>query len=360
MLDTIATGETVGEDAAMRAKLERRAKSAVHVVETFGDALGHFAEQKIMLLEARSGTVPMLANGAAIENGRRHLRHYGMPSCGQTVFFRGPSIDSERKLRLARGMDVGRPALRWVHRAFGAALDAVLPPQCLSCSGVTQTPRALCAACWANIVWLGAPLCACCGVPFEFDAAPGSSDGVLCAPCLSQRPAFVRARAVFQYNEASRGLVLAFKHADRTHGAPAFGQWLARAGAELLADADIVAPVPLHWTRLAWRRYNQAALLAHAVAQSSGRDCIPDLLKRTRRTPTQGERGRAARRRNVRRAFAVLERHRPHLFGRRVVLVDDVFTTGATVEECARVLTENGAASVAVLTLARVVRPFAS
>jgi ComF family protein len=254
-------------------------------------------------------------------------------------------------------MDVGWPALRWFHRAVNAALDAVLPPQCLSCSGVTQTPGALCATCWAKIVWLGAPLCDCCGVPFEFDAAPASNESVLCAPCLAGRPVFARARAVFQYDEASRGLVLAFKHADRTHAAPAFGQWLARAGAELLADADIIAAVPLHWTRLAWRRYNQAALLAHAVARTSGRDCIPDLLTRVRRTPTQGERGRAARRRNVRRAFAVLERHRPRLVGRRVVLVDDVFTTGATVEECARVLIESGAESVGVLTLARVVRP---
>lgn len=237
------------------------------------------------------------------------------------------------------------------------ALDAVLPPQCLSCSGVTQTPGALCAGCWARIVWLGAPLCECCGVPFEFDVAPSSGESVLCAPCLSARPVFARARAVFQYDEASRGLVLAFKHADRTHAAPAFGQWLMRAGAELMADADIVTAVPLHWTRLAWRRYNQAALLAHAVAQVSGRECIPDLLRRTRRTPTQGEHGRAARRRNVRRAFAVLERHRSRLAGRRVVLIDDVFTTGATVEECTRVLLDGGAVAVDVLTLARVVRP---
>jgi ComF family protein len=162
---------------------------------------------------------------------------------------------------------------------------------------------------------------------------------------------------VFRYDEASRGLVLAFKHADRTHSAPAFGQWLARAGAELLAGADIVAPVPLHWTRLAWRRYNQAALLAHAVSHTSGTACVPDLLLRVRRTPQQGDHGRAARRRNVRRAFAVSERYRSWLPGRRIVLIDDVFTTGATVEECARVLVENGAASAAVLTLARVVRP---
>ncbi len=254
-------------------------------------------------------------------------------------------------------MDVGRPAVLWLRRAVGAVLDAVLPPQCLSCGDVTQTPGALCPACWARIVWLAPPLCARCGAPFEFDPDPHGTEGALCGPCLAAPPAFERARAVFRYDEASRGLILAFKHADRTHAAPSFGQWLARAGAEVLADADIVTPVPLHWTRLAWRRYNQSALLAHAVARASGRSCLPDLLRRIRRTPTQGERGRAARERNVRRAFAVSERYRPLLSGRRVVLVDDVLTTGATVEECARVLTESGAASVAVLTLARVVRP---
>lgn len=254
-------------------------------------------------------------------------------------------------------MDVGRPAWRWFRQAAAAALDAVLPPQCLSCGSVTQTPGALCAVCWARIVWLTPPLCACCGTPFEFDPAPGSGERVLCAPCLAEPPAFARARAVFRYDEASRDLILAFKHADRTHSAPAFGRWLARAGAELLADADIVTPVPLHWTRLAWRRYNQSALLAHAVAEASGRICVPDLLRRVRRTPTQGERGRAARRRNVRRAFAVSEAHRARLDGGRVVLVDDVFTTGATVEECTQVLLDGGARAVDVLTLARVVRP---
>jgi ComF family protein len=257
-------------------------------------------------------------------------------------------------------MDVGRPALRWLRRAVNTALDAVLPPQCLACGVVTQTAGALCAVCWAKIVWLAPPLCACCGTPFEFDPAPHEAERILCAPCLAERPAFERARAVFRYDEASRNLVLAFKHADRTHGAPAFGRWLARAGTELLTEVDIVAPVPLHWTRLAWRRYNQSALLAHEVARASGRPCIADLLRRVRRTPTQGERGRAARRRNVKRAFAVSQRHQAHLAGRRVVLIDDVFTTGATVEECARVLLEHGAASVDVLTLARVVRPVAT
>jgi ComF family protein len=210
-------------------------------------------------------------------------------------------------------------------------------------------------------MWLSSPLCACCGCPFEFDPLGGAdAEQLLCGACLRDPPSFARARAVFRYDDASRGLILAFKHADRLHGAPAYGEWLARAGAELLNQAAYVAPVPLHWTRLAWRRYNQAALLAQAAARVTRRAVIPDLLERARRTPQQGDLGAAARRRNVRRAFRVNARHRDKLAGKRIVLVDDVFTTGATVEECTRALLDAGAEVVDVLTLARVVRPVAA
>src|SRR5258708_7790024 len=171
-----------------------------------------------------------------------------------------------------------------INRAARAALDAVLPPQCLSCASVTDAPGTLCAACWSKITWLGGPPCPCCGAPFEFDPQPGANRSELIGgACLRVRRAFARARAVFRYDDAGRGLILAFKHGDRLHGAPAYGRWLARAGAELLASADYVAPVPLHWTRLAWRRYNQAAILAKGAARRAPRPGIPDLLTRIRR-----------------------------------------------------------------------------
>ena len=251
----------------------------------------------------------------------------------------------------------GALAVGWAARAARAALDAILPPQCLACGAATDEPRQLCAACWSKITWLAAPLCQRCGAPFEFDPQPGAVDALLCGACLRDPPAFARARAAFRYDDAGRGLILAFKHGDRLHGAPAYGQWLARAGAELLREADLVAPVPLHWTRLAWRRYNQSALLANAAARTARRRCVPDLLVRTRRTQPQGEMGRAARRRNVSHAFRVAARHAALVPGKRIVLVDDVLTTGATAEECVHALLGAGASAVDLLALARVVRP---
>ncbi len=181
--------------------------------------------------------------------------------------------------------------------------------------------------------------------------------GTVCGACNSRPPSFMRARAVFRYDEASRSLILRFKHADELQGAPAFGRWLARAGAELCGDADLIAPVPLHRWRLLARRYNQSALLAQSLSRVSGKPLAVDLLKRRRPTPSQGRLSRSARRRNVRGAFILRRGAASVVRGVRVLLVDDVLTTGATVEECARVLVASGAAAVDVLTLARVVRP---
>lgn len=240
--------------------------------------------------------------------------------------------------------------LEAVRRAGRIALDAVLPPQCLGCAAPVAEPGALCPTCWEAISFVDHPLCSCCGLPFDIDPGPQA----LCGGCLREPPSFRRARAVFRYDDHGKHLILRFKHGDRLDMAPTFGRWLARAGAELLADADVVVPVPLHWTRLFSRRYNQAALLALAVAKQGQVPAIPDALRRRRRTPSQGTLGRTQRQRNVRKAFAV---HDERLVaGRSVLLVDDVLTTGATVGECTRVLLSAGATAVDVLTLARVVR----
>jgi ComF family protein len=232
------------------------------------------------------------------------------------------------------------------------ALDVILPPRCLSCGATVGEQGTLCSDCWADIAFLAPPLCARCGFPFEVAV----EEEQVCAACRARPPVFDRARAVLRYDAASRGMLLAFKHADRTDLAPSFGRWLARAGAELLAEADLVAPVPLHWTRLFSRRYNQAALLAQAVAKGAGRPFCGDLLLRRKRTKPQSA-GLASRTRNVAGAFVVPARRRQLVEDRRLLLVDDVRTTGATIEACARALKAAGAATVDVLTLAMVVRP---
>jgi predicted amidophosphoribosyltransferase len=206
-------------------------------------------------------------------------------------------------------------------------LDALLPARCLACPEPVGAPGALCPACWGALAFIAPPLCACCGTPFEFEGQ--SAQGILCGACIADPPVYARARAALRYDDGSRSLILRFKHGDRTHAAPAFGRWLARAGSDLLADAELIVPVPLHWTRLFARRYNQSAL---------------------------GRLGRAGRERNVRGAFAVPAGRRARIEGRRVLLVDDVLTTGATIEACARALLSAGAETVDALTLARVVR----
>ncbi len=171
-----------------------------------------------------------------------------------------------------------------LRRAGEIALGAVLPPRCLACGALVGAPGALCPACWAGLAFLGAPCCDACGYPFEYD--PGA--GALCGACATRPPSYRRARAALAYDDASRGLILALKHGDRTDAAPALGAWMAASGRALLAEADMVAPVPLHRLRLLARRYNQSALLAQAIARRAGIDCVPDLLVRRRRTPSQG------------------------------------------------------------------------
>ncbi|WP_374368259.1 ComF family protein [Dongia sp.] len=242
-------------------------------------------------------------------------------------------------------------ALKPLRIAGRRMLDAILPPRCLKCGDLVEIQGGVCPSCWQGLRFISAPACACCGLPFEFDQGPGA----LCASCAATPPVFDRARAVFRYDENSRDLILAFKHADRTSSAPAFANWLARAGAELLAEADFIAPVPLHWSRLFTRRYNQAALLSLALGRLSGKKVVPDLLIRRRATPKQGRLGRLARQRNVAGAFALNPRRHDLIAGRRILLIDDVVTTGATIAGCARALRQNGAGGIDVLALARVI-----
>ena len=174
---------------------------------------------------------------------------------------------------------------------------------------------------------------------------------------MADPPAFARARTVMRYDEASKTLILRFKNADRVHAAPALARWMARAGGDVLAMADIIVPIPLHWRRLWARRFNQAAALSGAISEISGVPVLHDVLKRVRATPQQVGLSKAQRADNVQGAFRVADGEKAQVTGRRIVLVDDVLTSGATVDTCARALLRAGAAHVDVLVFARVVAP---
>lgn len=255
-----------------------------------------------------------------------------------------PVAAARRFTGLLTGLRTGS---RWL-------LDQLLPPRCLLCGTDVTAPGSLCPGCWPALHFLAPPWCQQCGQPFPLPVP----DGTRCAGCLAAPPPFARARAVFAYDLHSRSLLTRLKYADRPHLAPALAGWLLRVGAPLLAEADVMLPVPLPRRRLFFRRYNQAALLAQALFRLSGQPDLRlglDWLIRTSTRPQAGL-GLSARQRNVAGAFTLRPGRVAAVAGARLVLVDDVFTTGATVRECARVLLAAGAERVDVLTVARVLR----
>ncbi|MEN8237364.1 MAG: ComF family protein [Pseudomonadota bacterium] len=229
--------------------------------------------------------------------------------------------------------------------------QTILPVRCLVCLTPVEQQGTLCATCWPQLNFISQPYCVRCGLTFEYKVGAQS----LCVFCSQKNPVFKMCRSALVYDDHSKSLVLGFKHSDRLWGTPIFAQWMAKVGEDVLLDADVLIPVPLHWSRLLMRRYNQAALLSNALSQLM--DVVKDnhALKRRKATPSQGKRTRLERLQNVRGAFCVPKRARARLLGKTCVLVDDVYTTGATIEECSRTLLDAGAGQVRVLTLARVV-----
>ncbi|HEU0222111.1 MAG TPA: ComF family protein [Paracoccaceae bacterium] len=233
-------------------------------------------------------------------------------------------------------------------------VDLIYPPRCIACREPTETAHALCAACWRDANFIAGAICDACGAPVV--DALGAAGPIHCEDCTQRPPAWDRGRAALLYEGAGRRMVLALKHGDRLDLVPPLASWMARAGADLLADVGLVAPVPLHWLRLARRRFNQSAELARAIARRQGPELAADLLIRTRATPSQEGRNRADRIANLAGAFEVHWRWRARIAGARLLLVDDVMTTGATLSACAETCRAAGAASVMVLVAARVTR----
>ena len=255
----------------------------------------------------------------------------------------GATIAVPRPLRRAAGA---------AGQALRAALDLALPPLCAACREPVHG-TGLCAACWSKLSFISRPYCERLGIPFVYDPGPG----ILSMEAIADPPAYNRARAAVRFDEVSRALVHALKYGDRLDLAPLMARWIGQAGRELLADADALVPVPLHWRRLWARRFNQSAQLAAAIATESGVPVAPGALKRVKATAQQVGLSRAARASNVQGAFRVPETGKALVTGRRLILIDDVLTSGATLEACARALLRGGAANVDVLVFARVADP---
>ena len=229
-------------------------------------------------------------------------------------------------------------------------LNHMLPPRCLSCGAGVQDTGRLCAGCWKGLKFLQGPSCACCGHPFDFIS---EAEGSLCGRCLTKKPSFDLARSALRYDDGSRPMILSFKHGDRTDYADFLAQLLTQVCPPLKPSGAIVIPVPLHKRRLRRRRYNQAMLIGQSFAGKKSLDYIPDMIIRIKHTPPQqGNYGH--RKRNLAGAFEFRDSYRDRVRGRTVILVDDVYTTGATAGACARILKAAGAGRVEVLTLARV------
>jgi ComF family protein len=232
--------------------------------------------------------------------------------------------------------------------------NVIAPAVCLSCHGRISAHDALCAACWQRISFITPPLCDRLGLPLPF------GDGgtpLISAAAAADPPPYDRARAAAVFDQVVRELIHGFKYTDRHEARRLLGRWMTGAGAELLADADLIVPVPMTRWRLIRRQFNQAALLAREIAHASGVTFDPFVLRKTRGTPTQVGSSARQRAENVAGAFAVPEAARRRVADRAIVLVDDVITTGATVSACARALRAAGARRIDVLAAAMVADP---
>ena len=240
--------------------------------------------------------------------------------------------------------------------SFNKIIDFVLPPRCIVTGDIVDRQGMLSGSAWAELNFIADPKCMRCGIPFEFIEETDIQDSV-CGACMKSPPLYSSARSALIYDNVSRDIILGFKHGDQTQAAPCFVPWLTQAGTKILDKADFLIPVPLHRWRILRRRFNQSALIVQHLSKNTKIPFILNGLKRVRATPTQGYLHANERKKNVKNAFTVPDAVIFQIRHKHIVLIDDVFTTGATVNECTKALLKNGAGTVSILTLARVVKP---
>lgn len=229
--------------------------------------------------------------------------------------------------------------------------NMIFPPQCISCRELVEETGGLCSVCWEQIEFLSQPQCHVCGFPFELHIEGETT----CGNCIKRRPYYNMARAVFAYDDKSSGLIIGFKYSDKIYASDPFARWMVRAGGDMIKESDMVIPVPLHRMRLFKRRYNQSALLAHSIARLTALEVRTDILLRRKNTKPQAGMTYSQRMTNVTGAFGINSKYKDAIKGKTILLIDDVITTGATIEACTRTMLRAGAKNVNVLTLARTV-----
>lgn len=230
-------------------------------------------------------------------------------------------------------------------------IDFILPPLCPVTGEMVDKIGMVSPTLWRDLSFIHAPYCDHCGAPFPFDA-----DTVLCGQCIDHPPLYTKGRSALIYDDHSRDMILRFKHGDQLHAVKAFTPWLKQIGSEVITQADIIIPVPLHRNRLIKRRYNQADIIARDLLRGTNKAYMPDLLQRVKNTQSQGHKKAKDRVTNIARAFAVHPKYEWQIQGKNILIIDDVYTTGATLNECTKTLQASRANDIYTLTLARAVK----
>ncbi len=262
----------------------------------------------------------------------------------------GAIIASKITSRIQAINGIALATFQRVSQAGSTCIDFLVPPRCANCNQLIADKTGICATCWDDVRFIEQPYCPVMGTPFAVDLG----EGTLSTEAIAYPPPFERLRSAVFYDDIARRLISRFKFSDRTDLAPFIADVMERAGRELIDDADIIVPLPLHWRRLLSRRFNQSAYLANLIAERNDIACLPLAMSRIKHTRQQIGLSLSARKANIAGAFVIPAKMRPIIKAQRVLLIDDVYTSGASVKAATKVLLRGGADKVDVLTFAKV------